>query len=99
MAVNYFLGWSVKDLETELRSAQEDLASGKATIQAGAGDASSQSRVEVSITGRIQMILRALYALDPEKYPLESISAITQTRATFSYNRLPESGSFFTTTT
>lgn len=83
MAINYFIGWSQKDLEAELRSAQEDLAAGSSTIQAGAGDATQQSRVEKSIEERIRMILASLNKLDPDRYPLGQITALTQTRAGF----------------
>ena len=83
MAINYFIGWSVAELEAELRLAQEDLSACKATIQAGAGDASTQSRVDKSAESRIEMLLKALNALDPVKYPAASITRITQTKASF----------------
>ena len=84
MAINYFIGWSVKDLEAELRLAQEDLAAGKQIIQSGAGDANMQNRVEKSAESRIQAILKALNLLDPEKYPAAQIRAITMTQVAFS---------------
>lgn len=87
MAINYFIGWTVKDLEAELRIAQEDLAAGKSVIQAGAGDASTQSRTEQSIQQRIEQLLAALNKLDPEKYPIDQISRITQTRVAFGCQR------------
>lgn len=84
MAINYFIGWSVAELEAELRLAQEDLAAGKATIQSAAGDASTQSRVDKSTESRIEMILKALNLKDPEKYPADQITRITSTKAAFS---------------
>lgn len=84
MAINYFIGWNQGDLEEALRNAQEDLAAGKASIQAGAGDASAQHRVEKSITSRIQMIYKALNLADPVTYPIEQISAITAVKVAFS---------------
>jgi len=84
MAINYFIGWSVADLEAELRLAQEDLAAGKATIQAGAGDASQQSRIERAAEARIESLLKALNLLDPVKYPAAQIARITETKAAFS---------------
>lgn len=84
MGVNYFVGWSQSDLERELRSAQEDLASGKSTIAAGAGGASTSSRVEKSCEDRIRMILKALSAIAPEAYPPEDISPANETRIAFS---------------
>jgi len=84
MAINYFIGWSVADLEAELRLAQEELAAGRASIQSGAGDANTQMRVEKTCEARIEMILKALNFLDPEKYPTAQITRITMTRAAFS---------------
>ena len=83
MAINYFIGWSVADLEGELRIAQEDLAAGKATTASGAGDASTQMLVQKQAEARIEMLLKALSLLDPEKYPSDSITRITSTRASF----------------
>ena len=83
MAINYFIGWDVKDLEDALRIAQEDLAAGKSIIQSGAGDANMQNRVEKSIECRIEMILRALNLKDAEKYPVTEISRVTTTKASF----------------
>lgn len=83
MALNYFIGWSVEELEAELRLAQEDLAAGKATISAGAGDANTASRVDKSAEARIEMILKALNLLDPERYPSASITRITRTTVSF----------------
>lgn len=91
MALNKYLGWSQSELETLLREIQEDNAAGKATIQAGAGDASSSSRVEKSNDQRMNEVLYALFVLDPDTYPAASIRSITQTRATFSYNPVPDS--------
>ncbi len=84
MAINYFIGWSVAQLEVELRAAQEDLAAGKATTRAGAGDAQVEDVVQKSAEDRIKMIYRALYALDPERYPIGQITAITSTKVAFS---------------
>jgi hypothetical protein len=84
MAINYFIGWNQQDLEGELRVAQEDLAAGKATIMAQAGEARSGSQMEETAQNRIKMILRALNKLDPENYPVDQITAITSTRVCFS---------------
>lgn len=84
MAIDYFIGWSQEDLEAELRAAQEDLAAGKSTTQAGAGDASVQNRVEKSIEERIKLLYRALNKKDAIKYPIAQITAITQTKAALS---------------
>ena len=84
MAINYFLGWGIADLERELRVAQEDLAAGKAPTGAGSGDANVQSQVEQNAMSRIKLLLQALNKLDPEKYPADDVTAITQTRIAFS---------------
>jgi hypothetical protein len=84
MAINYFINWSREDLERELRLAQEDLSAGKSTTRAGAGDASVENRVEKSVEERIKLLLKALNAIDPTAYPIDSISAITRTKAAFS---------------
>jgi len=84
VAINYFIGWSQEDLEGALREAQEDLAAGKSTTQAGAGDASVQNRVEKSIEERIKLLYKALNAKDAKKYPIDQITAIDRTRVVFS---------------
>lgn len=83
MAINYFIGWSQSQLETELRAAQEDMAAGKQIVQSGAGDASMQNRIEKSVEQRIQLLLKSLNALDPDTYPISDVTAITTTRAVF----------------
>ncbi len=90
MGINYFLGWNKEDLLRSLREAQEDLAAGKTIMSAGAGDANSASRVEKSIEARILMLLKALNAIDPDNYPIGSITAITQTKIAFSRYQAPE---------
>lgn len=84
MAIDYFIGWSRQDLETELRAAQEDLAAGKDTTAAGAGDAHIQSRIEISPMSRIQMILLKLNALAPTDYPLANITPTRIVKVAFS---------------
>lgn len=88
MAINYFIGWTREDLEEELRIAQEDLAGGKSTTRAGAGDANTESRVEKSIESRIQALLKALNLIDPVTYPIGQVTAIDRTRLVF--NAVPD---------
>ena len=83
MAINFFIGWTLEDLETELRAAQEDLAAGKSTISAGAGDASQQSKTDMAPADRVKMILRALNKLDPETYPIADITSNDRTRIVY----------------
>ena len=83
MAINYFIGWSIKDLEDSLREAQEDLAAGKSSTLSQAGDAKTEAAIAKSAEERIRMILRALNLQDPEKYPIADITAATSTRISF----------------
>lgn len=83
MALNYLAGLSREELESALLDAQRELMAGKVATQAGAGDVSSSSRVEKSLEERIILIWRALYALDPISYPLESITRTTATKIVF----------------
>ena len=83
MAINYFIGWTQSELEEELAAAQEDLAAGKATIMAQAGEARSGRAVEESAVNRIKMLLRALNAVNPTAYPADQVTAMTSTRAAF----------------
>jgi hypothetical protein len=84
MAFNPFLGKSQEWLETELSNAQRDFSRGKATVGATSADMSIRSEVEISLTQRIQLILRALNRIDPTTYPIEQISPISATKAVFS---------------
>ena len=84
MAINYFIGWSVRELEAALREAQEDLAAGKSGTLAQAGDARAESQIAKSAEERIRMILKALNQKEPDRYPLDQTTAITQTKAAFS---------------
>jgi hypothetical protein len=78
VAINYFIGWSREKLEEALRDAQEDLAAGKSTISAGAGDAHSASKVDKSAEARIKMILRALNKIAPEDFPAAAPTGATR---------------------
>jgi hypothetical protein len=84
VAINYFIGWGQQDLESELRIAQEDLAAGKTTVQAQGGESRIGSQVQMTPQERIKMILKALNLLDPEAYPIASVSSMNTTRACFS---------------
>lgn len=79
MPFNPFIGKSRVWLEAELATLQDDLVSGRTTISAGAGDVTSQDRLEVNIYQRIEQVLYALYLIDPVAYPRETI---TRTRRT-----------------
>lgn len=83
MAINYFIGWSVDELRTELRAAQEDLAAGKSITRSGAGEASFENQVEKSIESRIQLLLQALNKLDPATYPIDQVTAIDRVKISF----------------
>lgn len=84
MALNYFIGWSQEDLETELRAAQEELARGKNFSEIASEGTSSRAEIETKAKERIELLLEALYLLDPDTYPLTSISRTTRTKGVFS---------------
>ena len=78
MAFNPFVGKSQTWLETELEKAQSDLASGASTISGGEGTVQFGKMLHQSPQVRIEQLLRALYALDPDTYPLSSITRATR---------------------
>jgi hypothetical protein len=84
VAINYFAGWSQSDLETALEAAQADLASGKSTIGAGSGLVSIRSQVELTPQRRIELILKALNAINPSQYPITSVTITDVLRVGFS---------------
>ncbi len=86
MAINYLIGRTQEDLERALAEAQNDLMAGRAIVQTGAGDTSSQSSMEKKCEDRIKIILKALHVIDPDKYPLDQTTAITETRVSFQYS-------------
>lgn len=74
MALNYFIGWTQARLEAELTKAQQELAAG-ASIQSGSGGDTSFSQIsQIPIQQRIEMLYRALNALDSTTYPAASIT-------------------------
>jgi len=73
MAFNPFIGWSQTDLETQLRIKQEELARGVQITSTNSGDVSFQTVPTMSTMTAIELILRALYALDPTTYPIDEI--------------------------
>ena len=79
MAVNYFVGWTQTELEAELRRAQAELGAGASVGSVGAGDTQAQFSKEHSAKERIEMLLKALNALDPTTYPAESVFGESQT--------------------
>ena len=83
MAIDYFIGWSQADLETELEAAQEDLLAGSSTIHAGAGSVTLGSKVNDTPQARIRLILLALNKRDPVTYPMSNIVPMTQARVVF----------------
>ena len=84
MAINYFMGWTESELLEELVAAQEDLAAGKSTTEARAGEVGNRSQVEQSAQQRIKLLLKALNAINPTDYPIDQVTAVTATRVCFS---------------
>lgn len=79
MAFNPFIGWTQAELELELRRAQDDFAAGASVSSSSAGDTTGSYRGELSAKRRIELILKALYLLDPATYPLDQIVSIDRT--------------------
>lgn len=69
MAINYYVGWSIEDLENKLRNLQEQKAEASRVIAATGADTYSQFEPSPNLDKEIQQILAALNLLDPEKYP------------------------------
>jgi len=86
MAFNPFLGpaWNKAKLEAALSDAQNELAAGAVTISAGAGEANGAFSKQLSIERRIELLYKALNALDSTTYPLDSISRVDRTKANMS---------------
>jgi len=80
MAIDYLVGWTQGELETELRRCQQELLKGKTLIGSGAGDLNFSHRVEQDITERIKMILRKLSKLAPATYPATDTTPIDRTQ-------------------
>ena len=78
--VNMFISWTQAELETALRSAQNDFASGKTLTQVASGDSSSTKLVTVDCKKRIEQLMYSLYLLAPNTYPLSQIRRVTRTQ-------------------
>ena len=83
MARNVFIGWSQAELESALKAAQMELATGKSTISANLGEASYSKIMTVGPDTRIGLITAALNRLDPIAYPIDDVSVPTRTLGTF----------------
>lgn len=81
--IDYLIGQTKGQLETQLRLAQAELLAGKTMVTAGAGDLTFSHRVEMEIRERIELILKKLSALDPVAYPPESVTPIDRTQIVF----------------
>ena len=80
MAINYFIGQTQESLETQLAAAQEELATGKHAASVSVGESSFTFEQELSLTKKIEMLLRALNLLDPDTYPIDQITPTTRAR-------------------
>jgi len=84
MAFRPFIGWSQKELETSLRSAQDDYAAGKTLSSVNGGDAGSSKLVQMNPEQRIKAILYELFLVDPDTYPASAQNRVTRTQVKFS---------------
>lgn len=83
MAFNPFIGRDQAWLEARLQETQDELGSGKSTINASLSEASFGKIMTIGPMERMKMILAALNRLNPTLYPIDQISAPTRTIATF----------------
>jgi hypothetical protein len=84
MAFNPFIGRDLKWLESQIQSAQDDLAAGKNVESVGSGDVRKQEKIEKSIEARLALLLAAASLLDSVKYPPDQAFRITNGRVVFS---------------
>lgn len=73
MGLNPFDGWTEAELLAKRREIQDELSDGGAIIQSSAGDVSATRQTQAGSMHRLNMIQRALYLLNPDRYPLSSI--------------------------
>lgn len=81
MAFNPYIGWSLADIESEIRSLQEQLH--RIIVRSSAGDADVSFAERTGVETAMERLYRAAYALDPDKYPIDQITRVDRTRATF----------------
>jgi len=84
MSLNLLIGLSQETLEAQLLVAQTDLMEMSAIVAAGAGDVSTQRESKGHLGHRIELILRALNRLDPDKYPIDQVTRDNRTTVNFS---------------
>lgn len=77
---NILAGWSLADLLAEKRKVQEELLAGSQLQSSSAGDVSQSRIIQAGAMKRLNLINRALWAIDPDTYPLTDI-APTKSRA------------------
>lgn len=82
--MNLFIGWTESQLEAKLLQAQTDLADARAQVSLGTVDMNMTQQITQSTIETIRMLYVALNRLNPTEYPLDSISEISSTVATFS---------------
>lgn len=81
--MNVFTGKSQAWLETELAHCQAELARGKVRLEVDSDGVSVKHQMTGSIEYRIQLILRALNALDSATYPARDVVRVNRTSARF----------------
>ncbi len=84
MALNWAIGLSQEFLETELGKARADLLAGKTVSRATVPGIDVTNQIDMTPRARIEMLLKALSALDPTTYPPDQTSPASTTRAVFS---------------
>ena len=86
MALNIYVDWSADELLAERKRLSKEAH--KIVTSVSAGDTSvSKQQTQQGIRQTIHEINLALFALDPDQYPLSESSVMTdRTQATFSAN-------------
>jgi hypothetical protein len=77
--------FSVEELEKQLDAVLKEHMGGKSVIEWQVGDSSAKKGQWLNFPPvvRLNDIAQALSILDPVSYPADSVTAITQTRVTF----------------
>lgn len=79
--MNVFTGISQTQLEVWLAATQKELATGKTLVKTDIDGVSTEAQINTPARTRLRMILKALNALDPTKYPIKDVRRINRTQA------------------
>ncbi len=83
--INISQPFTQAQLEAQLRTLQDQYATGQRIISTGAGDTNVSLATQAALETSIETIYRKLNQLDPANYPLESIVRIDRSLIRFPY--------------